>query len=155
MSHSNLNRALTEDIYRETHMEKVVRSVANFKKPGSSSSGLALTNQSGKGIYELKPEYFKDYSVFFYHYTKEEQSRSEETQRKRKRMAGEPECHPPPIPPKFCPQFEAILDLLKCDVYVYLLSLVLERADNLKSRSFSENQVMDFSQRFPLNFCFS
>merc|ERR1719334_2099208 len=99
MSHSHLNRSLTEDISggRGTEMEKVVRSVANFKKPASSSSGLAMTNHGGKGVYELKPEFYKEYNVFFYHYSKEEQSRSEEVQRKRKRAAGEPECHPPPL----------------------------------------------------------
>jgi len=142
MSHSALNRALTEDIYRESQMEKVVKSVANFKKPNASSSGLAMTSAgAGRGVYELKPEFHGEYSVFFYHYTKEEQSRSEEVQRKRKRAGGEAECNPPPLPPHFTKQFSAILDLLKCDVYVYLLSLVLIRADNLKSRCFSENQV--------------
>ena len=39
MSHSALNRSLNVDIYKETQMERVVRSVANFKKPASSSSG--------------------------------------------------------------------------------------------------------------------
>ena len=33
------------------------------------------------------------------------------------------------------------LFFFRCDVYVYLLHLVLRRADNLKSRCFSENQV--------------
>ena len=100
-----------------------------------------MTNQGGKGVYQLKPEYFKEYNVFFYHYNKEEQSRSEEAQRKRKKGAGEPECHPPPVPPEFAPQFRGISDLLQCDVYIYMIHLVLKRADNLKSRCFSENQV--------------
>ncbi len=66
MSHSTLNKALAEDVNRETGMEKVVESVASFKKP---SSGL------GKGVYELKEEFYDQYNVFFYHYTKEEQSK--------------------------------------------------------------------------------
>ena len=132
MSHSHLNKSLTEDIYRETQMEKVVKSVANFKKP---------TTLAGKGVYELKPEFYKEFNVFFYHYNKEEQSRSEQSQRKRKKAAGEPECHPPPIPPEFTQQFKGILEILQCDLYIYLIYLVLKRADNLKSRCFSENQV--------------
>ena len=102
---------------------------------------LAVTNQSGKGVYELKPEFFKEYNVFFYHYDKQDQSKSELGQRKRKKAAGEPECHPPPVPPEFTRQFKAISDLLQCDIYVYIIHLVLKRADNLKSRCFSENLV--------------
>ena len=56
-------------------------------------------------------------------------------------MANLPECNPPPLPPQLTKQFSGILDIMKCDVYIYLLSLVLERADNLMSKCFSENQV--------------
>jgi hypothetical protein len=60
MSHSALNKALAEDINRETGLEKVVESVATFKKPNNS------TSSSGKGKYELKAEFYKEYNVFFY-----------------------------------------------------------------------------------------
>lgn len=40
---------------------------------------------SGKGVFELRPEFYNEYNAFFYHYTKEEQSKSDETQRVRKR----------------------------------------------------------------------
>ena len=142
MSHSTLfgpNKALSEDINREAGMEKVVESVATFKKPVSSSS--ISTASSGKGVYELKQEFYSQYNVFFYHYTKEEQSRSEESQRKRRKAEGLPECSPPPLVPVLSNQFSGIAEILKCDVYLYLISLILERADNLMSRCFSENQV--------------
>ena len=78
MTHSELNKALTEDtVNRETGLEKVVESVAVFKKPKAGSSG--------KGRYELRPEYFKDYNVFFYRYSRENQSKSEEAQRQRRK----------------------------------------------------------------------
>ena len=81
MTHSELNKALTEDIVnRETGLEKVVESVAVFKKPKAGSSG--------KGRYELRSEYFKDYNVFFYRYSRENQSKSEEAQRQRRKAAG-------------------------------------------------------------------
>ena len=142
MSHSALfgpNKALAEDLNREAGMEKVVESVATFKKPVSSSS--LSTAPSGKGVYELKQEFYSQYNVFFYHYTKEEQSRSEESQRKRRKAEGLPECNPPPLAPILSKQFAGIAEILKCDVYLYLMSLILERADNLMSRCFSENQV--------------
>lgn len=46
---------------------QVIDEVADFKK----SSGNA------KGYFELKPEYYSHYNLFFYHYTREEQSKSE------------------------------------------------------------------------------
>ena len=102
------------------------------------SSGLA---PSGKGVYELRPEFYSEYNVFFYHYTKEGQSKSEETQRLRKRARSEPECHPPPPLPALAKQFAGIANLMQCDVFLFLVGLVLQRADNLKSKCFSENQV--------------
>merc|ERR1712226_1679839 len=46
-----------------------------------------------------------------------------------------------PSIPVLSKQFAGIAEILKCDVYLYLISLILERADNLMSRCFSENQV--------------
>jgi hypothetical protein len=37
MSHSALNKALAEDVNKETGLEKVIDSVATFKKPASRS----------------------------------------------------------------------------------------------------------------------
>lgn len=87
MPHSELNKTLPDDIHHETGLENVINEVANFKKP---------TNNGGKGIYELKPEFYDEYNVFFYHYTREEFSLSEETQRSRRKTAGLLECCPPP-----------------------------------------------------------
>ena len=92
-------------------------------------------------MYELRPDFYSEYNVFFYHYTKEGQSKSEESQRMRKRTRGEPECHPPPPLPPLTQQFSGIAKLMQSDVYLFLISLVLQRADNLKSKCFSENQV--------------
>ena len=134
MSHSALNKSLAEDtIHRETGLEKVVESVATFKKPNAGSSA--------KGRYELKPEFYKEYNVFFYRYSRENQSKSEEAQRQRKRAQNEPECNPPPCPPKFAEQFRPVVKMMCCEVFLHILSLILERADNLRSRCFSEDQV--------------
>jgi len=32
-------------------------------------------NITGKGIYEVKPSYYKEYTPFFYHYAKTEQAK--------------------------------------------------------------------------------
>ena len=40
MTHSALNKALAEDVNRETGLEKVIDSVATFKKPTSNSRSV-------------------------------------------------------------------------------------------------------------------
>ncbi|XP_024945572.1 E3 ubiquitin-protein ligase UBR2 isoform X2 [Cephus cinctus] len=133
LPHSELNKALPDDIHYETGIERVIDDVAEFKKPPEISLG--------KGVYELKPHLYSEYNVFFYHYTKEELSKSEEAQRKRRKAAGELECCPPPKLPKLTEAFKMVTNLLQCDVMLHIMQTVLERALNLRARSFSEPQV--------------
>ncbi|XP_054260913.1 E3 ubiquitin-protein ligase UBR2 isoform X2 [Macrosteles quadrilineatus] len=132
MSHSELNKTLPDDVNHETGMEKVINDVAVFKKP---------TQASGKGVYELKPEYYDQYNVFFYHYTREELSKSEEEQRKRRKTAGDLECCPPPPLPPLAESFSVLANLLQCDVMLHIMRIVLDRSINLRARSFSEAQL--------------
>ncbi|XP_063980844.1 E3 ubiquitin-protein ligase UBR2 isoform X2 [Diachasmimorpha longicaudata] len=133
MSHSELNKTLPDDVHHETGLERVINDVANFKKPSK--------NSGGKGLYELKPELYAEYNVFFYHYTKEELSKSEESQRRRRKANQELECCPPPQLPKLTETFSLVANLLQCDVMLHIMQTVLERAINLRARSFSEPQV--------------
>ena len=133
LSHSELNKTLPDNVHHETGMERVIDDIAVFKKPSQSSGG--------KGVYELKPHLYSEYNVFFYHYTKEELSKSEEAQRKRRKAAGELECCPPPKLPKLTETFNLIANLLQCDVMFHIMQTVLERALNLRARSYSEPQV--------------
>lgn len=132
MSHSALNKALPEDVNHETGLEKVIDQVATFKKPVGPSS---------KGVYELKEEFYKEYDVFFYHFTREDQSKSEEAQRARLKTANRPQVCPPPPLPALSRNFEGLTFILQSDLMLHLLKLVLQRADDLKSRCFSESQV--------------
>lgn len=132
LPHSELNKTVPEDITHETALDEVIEQLAVFKKP---------TQSYGKGVYELKPEYFKEYNVFFYHYTREELSKSEEAQRDRQKNAGGLECCPPPDLPKLNEPFCNIILLLQSDVMLHILQTVLERCLNLRARSFSELQL--------------
>ncbi|XP_025104421.1 E3 ubiquitin-protein ligase UBR2-like isoform X2 [Pomacea canaliculata] len=131
MPHSKLAKALPEDPNHETGMEEVVEEVAFFKKPSSGG---------GNGKYELKDKYYAQYCPFFYHYSKAEQSKSEETQRARKKQNGEDQALPPPVQPPFKPQFKPILGLFHCDVMMHILSTILMRTAATRSRSWSEAQ---------------
>ncbi|XP_011494451.1 PREDICTED: LOW QUALITY PROTEIN: E3 ubiquitin-protein ligase UBR2 [Ceratosolen solmsi marchali] len=133
LSHSELNKTLPDDVHHETGMERVINEVADFKKPQVVSAG--------KGVYELKPEFYSEYNVFFYHYTKEELSKSEEAQRKRRKTAGELECCPPPKLPRLTEMASLVTNLLQCDVMLSIMQTVITRTLDLKARSFSEPQV--------------
>uniref|UniRef100_A0A8D9AGS5 E3 ubiquitin-protein ligase n=1 Tax=Cacopsylla melanoneura TaxID=428564 RepID=A0A8D9AGS5_9HEMI len=132
LPHSELNKALPDDSNHETGLERVINEIADFKKPVQSS---------GKGVYELKADLYERYNVFFYHYSREEVSRSEEEQRKRRKANKELECVPPPKLPAMQPSFSMVTNLLQCDVMLHIMSLVLERSINLRARSFSESQL--------------
>ena len=132
MSHSILNKALTEDVNHETGLEKVIDRVATFKKP---------TGHNSKGVYELKEKYYEEYNVFFYHYTREDQSKSEEATRSRLKAANKPQVCPPPKMPSLCRSFAGMSNIFQSDLLLHVLKLVLTRADDLKSRCFSESQV--------------
>ncbi|OXU27651.1 hypothetical protein TSAR_014521 [Trichomalopsis sarcophagae] len=133
LSHSELNKTLPDDVHHETGMERVIHEVADFKKPQVVSAG--------KGVYELKFNFYSEYNVFFYHYTKEELSKSEEAQRKRRKTVGELECCPPPKLPRLTEMLSLVTNLLQCDVMLSIMNIVLTRTLDLKARSFSEPQV--------------
>lgn len=132
LPHSELNKTLPDDVTHEMVLDDIINQVATFKKPSQGS---------GKGVYELKPELYEQYNVFFYHYTREELSRSEENQRKRCKTAGELECCPPPDLPQLTESFSMIVNLLQCDVMLHIMQTVLSRSINLRARSFSEPQL--------------
>jgi len=134
MAHSALDRALPEDINHETGLEEVIDKVASFKKPANTAAPT-------KGVYELKEQYYCEYDVFFYHYTREDQSKSEEAQEKRLKALSKPPVCPPPKLPGFSKTFARITEVFQCDLSLHLMKLVLDRADDLKSRCFSESQV--------------
>lgn len=131
-SHSELNRALNEDNSSETGMENVIEEIATFEKP---------TKSDKKGVYKLKPEYFKWYNMYFYHYSKEDKSKSEEAQRRRRKEKHELVCCPPPELPQLTQSFSMIANLLQCDVMLLIMQTVLKRALDLKAITFSESHV--------------
>ncbi|XP_043259405.1 E3 ubiquitin-protein ligase UBR2 [Colletes gigas] len=133
LSHSELNKTLPDDGNLRNGMERVIDDVADFKKPSPALGG--------KGVYQLKPHLYSEYNVFFYHYTKEELSKSEEVQRKRRQALGELECCPPPKLPILTEVFSLVTNLLQCDVMLHIMQTVLERAVDTSARSFSEPQV--------------
>uniref|UniRef100_A0A673YM57 E3 ubiquitin-protein ligase n=1 Tax=Salmo trutta TaxID=8032 RepID=A0A673YM57_SALTR len=131
MAHSELVKALPENENKETGMERVIDCVALFKKPGVT----------GRGLYELRPECAKQFNLYFHHYSRADQSKAEEAQRKLKRQNGEDTALPPPVLPPFCPLFASLVNILQCDVLLGMLGAVLQWAVEPSAGHWSESML--------------
>uniref|UniRef100_A0A8D0C1I8 E3 ubiquitin-protein ligase n=1 Tax=Salvator merianae TaxID=96440 RepID=A0A8D0C1I8_SALMN len=131
MAHSAIAKSLPKDENNETGMEKVIHKVAIFKKPGVS----------GHGVYELKEQCFKEYNLFFYHYTKTQHSKAEHMEKKRRVQENRDEALPPPPPPEFSLAFRNVVKVLNCDIMMHILRTVLQRALELESHLWTEPMI--------------
>ncbi|XP_022090743.1 E3 ubiquitin-protein ligase UBR2-like [Acanthaster planci] len=132
MSHSEMVKALPKDHCHETGVEEVIDSVANFKKP---------TGTNGKGLYEIKQECLAEYSPFFYHYSRVDQSKSEEQQRKRMKQEKPKQAGCPPLPPLPSPNFKNLPHLLDNDVLIFVLVTIVRRTVEQIRQIFSEHSI--------------
>lgn len=130
-SHSELSKSLTEQ--QQSDAEEIIAVVAEFNKPTCRSDK--------KGVYVLRREFYDEYNMFYYHYTKEEKSRSEETHRARRKEAKLLDCCPPPKLPVLCGNFESLVCVLNCDVMLLVMETVLRRSLDLKARHFAESHL--------------
>ncbi|XP_075941501.1 E3 ubiquitin-protein ligase UBR2 isoform X2 [Anarhichas minor] len=131
MAHSELVKALPENGNKETGLERVINSVASFKKPGVT----------GRGLYELRPEWNKHFNLYFHHYSRADQSKAEEAQRKLRRQNGEDTALPPPPPPPLCPLFSSLVNLLQCDVLLAVEGAVLQWAVEPSGGGWTESML--------------
>ncbi|KAB0395433.1 hypothetical protein E2I00_005236, partial [Balaenoptera physalus] len=131
MPHSAIAKNLPENENNETGLENVINKVATFKKPGVS----------GHGVYELKDESLKDFNMYFYHYSKTQHSKAEHMQKKRRKQENKDEALPPPPPPEFCPAFSKAVNLLNCDIMMYILRTIFEQAVDPDSNLWTEGML--------------
>ncbi|XP_072565835.1 E3 ubiquitin-protein ligase UBR2 isoform X4 [Paramormyrops kingsleyae] len=126
MAHSELAKALPENpIYN------LLPPPYHHRKPGVT----------GRGLYELRPECAKQFNLYFYHYSRADQSKAEEAQRKLRRQSGEDSALPPPLLPPFCPLFASLVNLLQCDVLLGMLGVVLQWAVEPSGGHWSESML--------------
>uniref|UniRef100_A0A087XHK6 E3 ubiquitin-protein ligase n=1 Tax=Poecilia formosa TaxID=48698 RepID=A0A087XHK6_POEFO len=131
MAHSELVKALPENGNKETGLERVIDSVASFRKPGVT----------GRGLYELRPEWSKRFDLYFHHYSRADQSKAEEAQRNLRRQNGEDTALPPPRPPPLCPLFGSLVNLLQCDALLALEGAVLQWAVEPSGGGWTESML--------------
>lgn len=131
MAHSELVKALPENGNKETGLERVIDSVASFRKPGVT----------GRGLYELKPEWNKHFNLYFHHYSRADQSKAEEAQRKSRSQSGQDMALVPPAPPQFCPLFASLTNLLQSDVLLSLETTVLQWATEPSAGGWTESML--------------
>lgn len=99
-----------------------------------------LRRISGKSVFELKEKYHQYYDPFYYHHTKVEQSKAEDTWRKLLKAAGgfdrvpaSPPCQPPP----FTIPYQGILRLLRCPVLIKIFHGIFSEATKEDSKIWS------------------
>uniref|UniRef100_A0A8C2ZA80 E3 ubiquitin-protein ligase n=1 Tax=Cyclopterus lumpus TaxID=8103 RepID=A0A8C2ZA80_CYCLU len=131
MAHSSLVKGLPENESHETGLETVITKVATFKKPGVS----------GHGLYGVKKERLVDFNPFFYHYSRSQHSKAEESQKKRRTHEGHDKALCPPVPPAFCPAFSSIVRLLSCDIIIHILRHTLQRAAEDRATHWTEAMI--------------
>ncbi|TDG39200.1 hypothetical protein AWZ03_014378 [Drosophila navojoa] len=133
-SHSELSRALPDGNggSNDSIIEDVINTVASFKKP---------VGADGKGVYELKEPFYEEFNVYFYHYTKEDKSKAEELQRERRKHKKQLVCCPPPMLPQLTTAFSSMANILQCNVFFAIITVVINRALDPRSRSFTESHL--------------
>uniref|UniRef100_A0A3B3CHS1 E3 ubiquitin-protein ligase n=1 Tax=Oryzias melastigma TaxID=30732 RepID=A0A3B3CHS1_ORYME len=132
MAHSELVKALPENGNKETGLERVIDSVALFKSPGVT----------GRGLYELRPESFKHFNLYFHHYSRADHSFAVSD------LSRDPAVAlPPPLPPPLCPLFGSLVNLLQCDVLLAVESAVLQWAMEPGGGGWTESMLQRVSQQ--------
>ncbi|XP_072221538.1 E3 ubiquitin-protein ligase UBR1 [Leuresthes tenuis] len=131
MAHSTLVKSLPENESHETGLEAVITKVATFKRPGVS----------GHGLYEVKKDLLQEFNPFFYHYSRSQHSKAEESQKKRRAQESNDKALRPPVPPAFCPHFSSIVRLLCCDIIVHILKHILQRAAEDRPSHWTEAMI--------------
>ncbi|XP_023263400.1 E3 ubiquitin-protein ligase UBR2 [Seriola lalandi dorsalis] len=112
---------------KETGLERVIDSVASFKKPGVT----------GRGLYELRPEWNKYFNLYFHHYSRADQSKAEEAQRKLRRQNGEDTVSGPGEAPSTSGSVLALLESLQnaphLEVHKDMITWILKMVANIKT----------------------
>ncbi|CAG5866408.1 unnamed protein product [Menidia menidia] len=131
MAHSSLVKSLPENESHETGLEAVIAKVATFRRPGVS----------GHGLYEVKKDLLQEFNPFFYHYSRSQHSKAEESQKKRRVLESNDKALRPPMPPAFCTAFSSIVRLLCCDIFIHILRHILQRAAEDRPSHWSEAMI--------------
>ncbi|OBS60397.1 hypothetical protein A6R68_08476 [Neotoma lepida] len=66
---------------------------------------------------------------------------AEHMQKKRRKQENKDEALPPPPPPEFCPAFSKVINLLNCDIMMYILRTIFERAVDTDSNLWTEGML--------------
>ncbi|ERE70844.1 E3 ubiquitin-protein ligase [Cricetulus griseus] len=66
---------------------------------------------------------------------------AEHMQKKRRKQENKDEALPPPPPPEFCPAFSKVINLLDCDIMMYILRTIFERAVDTDSNLWTEGML--------------
>ena len=120
----------------EKELDEVLKEIATLKP---------CTKDVGKKVYHLKEGFQEKYNMFYYGYTREQQTQAQEHQLQSRSKAGEGrDCCPPPRLPRLSRLMSGLVRVLQSDVILQAIVVTLRRATESKpaaSRFVTERQV--------------
>ncbi|XP_046847314.1 E3 ubiquitin-protein ligase UBR2-like [Xenia sp. Carnegie-2017] len=146
VSRSELFRGLSfveSEYERRGEIDGIINSVATFKKPA----------RSGKGIYKLKKECLSEFNPYFYHYTKNLQSKAEDYMKKRCKEEKLPEFFAPPAPVDFLSSYSSITKLLISNKMIQLFTILIWRIKKGSPRSWTDRIFHEILYLICLGLC--
>ncbi|KAG8505315.1 E3 ubiquitin-protein ligase UBR1 [Galemys pyrenaicus] len=163
MPHSAIAKNLPENENNETGLENVINKVATFKKPGVSGHGVYELKEESLKDFNM---YFYHYSKTQHSKAEHMQKKRRKQENKdevhyfyicdltcgitqiRMYLFVSSAIHlppiialPPPQPPEFCPAFSKVINLLNCDIMMYILRTIFERAIDTDSNLWTEGML--------------
>ncbi|KAF6024218.1 UBR2 [Bugula neritina] len=129
-SHSDLDKNMPEDVNSETQLENYVREVADFTR-----------DSTGKGMYTLMDECRALFNPCFYHYSKADQSKAEDSQKMFRKNSGLDGALPIPFTPQWTERYSSVSRLFTCDVMLHVIHTLLSNMVAKRSRIRSESHL--------------
>lgn len=115
-SHSELYNSLSHIEGLHTFLDKSINEVAESKKVNE------------KTVFTLKPIYYDNYNVYFYHSLKAEELDLENEQIAQRQKIGKSDYCPPPRLPSFSDAFANVINIMQCDVMLHIMKLTLNNS---------------------------
>uniref|UniRef100_A0A673BI29 E3 ubiquitin-protein ligase n=1 Tax=Sphaeramia orbicularis TaxID=375764 RepID=A0A673BI29_9TELE len=118
-----------DEVRREIIHQLSIRPMAHSElvKALPENVSVTLVCVTGRGLYELRPEWNKHFNLYFHHYSRADQSKAEEAQRKQRRQNGE--------------DTGSLVNLLQCDVLLAVEGAVLQWAVEPSGGGWTESML--------------
>ena len=135
LPHSQIMKRFPER-KNEAELEEILKEIATLR---------TCPKTVGRKVYQLKAGLEERYNMFYYGYTREQQTQAQELQLQTRKAAGEgKDCCPPPRLPKLTRMMSGLVRILQSPVVLQVILVTLRRATESgaeKRKYVTERQV--------------